>query len=116
MFKRKGDDLWLTVPITFAQAALGDEITIPGLEGMLSCKVPAGTQPGTVLRVKGRGVPNLNSGKPGDIYVEVNLEVPTKLTSEQKHLIKQFGEISPAEGSYEKKKKWTDKIKELFED
>ena len=116
VFKRQGDDLWLSVPITFAQAALGDEITIPGLNSKLSCKVPAGTQPGTVLRVKGKGVPNVNTGRPGDIYVEVTLEVPTKLSSEQKELIKKFGEISPAEGSYEKKKKWTDKIKDLFED
>ena len=116
VFKRQGDDLWLSVPITFTQAALGDEITIPGLNSKLSCKVPAGTQPGTVLRVKGKGVPNVNTGRPGDIYVEVNLEVPTKLSAEQKELIRKFGESSPAEGSYEKKKKWTDKIKDLFED
>ena len=116
VFKRQGDDLWISVPITFTQAALGDEITIPGLESKLSCKVPAGTQPGTVLRVKGKGVPNVNTGRPGDIYVEVTLEVPTKLSAEQKELIRKFGETSPAEGSYEKKKKWTDKIKDLFED
>lgn len=116
VFKRQGDDLWMSVPITFTQAALGDDITIPGLEGKLSCKVPAGTQPGTVLRVKGKGVTNVNTGRPGDIYVEVNLEVPTKLTSQQKEAIKKFGEIKPAEGSYEKKKSWTEKIKELFED
>ena len=116
VFKRQGDDLWLSVPITFAQAALGDEITIPGLESKLSCKVPAGTQPGTVLRVKGKGVPNVNTGRPGDIYVEVSLEVPTKLTAEQKEYIRKFADTQPADGSYEKKKKWTDKIKELFED
>ena len=114
VFKRQGDDLWLSVPITFTQAALGDEITVPGLNGKLSCKVPAGTQPGTVLRLKGKGVPNVNTQRPGDIYVEVNLEVPTKLTSEQKEYIRKFGETKPADGSYEKKKTWTEKLKKLF--
>jgi len=116
VFKRQGDDLWMSVPITFTQAALGDEITIPGLNGKLSCKVPAGTQPGTVLRLKGKGVTNVNSGKPGDIYVEVNLEVPTKLSAEQKEYIKKFGEAKTEPGSYEKKKSWTEKIRNLFED
>lgn len=116
IFKRQGDDLWMTVPITFTQAALGDEITIPGLSGKLSCKVPAGTQPGNVLRLKGKGVANVNTGKPGDIYVEVNLEVPTKLTAEQKEYIRKFGEAKIEPGSYEKKKSWTEKIRNLFED
>lgn len=116
LFKRQGDDLWLTVPINFTQAALGDEITIPGLKGKLSCKIPAGTQPDTVLRLKGKGVPNVNTGKPGDIYVEVNLEVPTKLTATQKDYIRKFGETPPAEDSYEKKKSWTEKLRNLFED
>ena len=116
VFKRQGDDLWMSVPITFTQAALGDEIMVPGLEGKLSCKIPAGTQPGTVLRIKGKGVPNVNTQRPGDIYVEVNLEVPTKLTSEQKEYIRKFGESTSDSGAYEKKKSWTEKLKELFED
>jgi len=113
MFIRKGDDLWLQVPITFSQAALGDEITIPGLKEKLSCKVPAGTQPGTVLRLKGKGVPNVRSGRPGDIFVEINVEVPTKLTGEQKKLIKQFGESKGLEG-YSKRKSFSESLKDLF--
>ncbi len=113
MFIRKGDDLWLQVPITFSQAALGDEITIPGLSEKLSCKVPAGTQPGTVLRLKGKGVPNVRTGRPGDIFVEVNLEVPTKLTSAQKDMIRKFGESKGLEG-YSKRKKFSDTLKDLF--
>ena len=113
--KRKGNDLWITVPITFTQAALGDEITIPSLREKISCKIPAGTQPGTVLRVKGKGIAGLNNGRMGDMYVEVNLEVPTKLTNKQKELIRQFGEEKPAEGSYAKRKSFADKVKEFFD-
>jgi len=115
ILKRKGSDLWISVPITFSQAALGDEITVPGLKEKLSCKVPAGTQPNTVLRIKGKGVTNLNTGKPGDMYVECILEVPTKLSSAQKEAIKAFGELKPEEGSYQKKKSFADKVKEFFD-
>ncbi len=113
MFERRGDDLWLKVPITFSQAALGDEISIPGLKDKLLCKVPAGTQPGTVLRLKGKGVPNVRTGNPGDIYVEVNIEVPTKLTAAQKDLVRQFGESKASEG-YAKRKKFSDSLRDLF--
>ncbi len=113
--KRKGNDLWITVPVTFTQAALGDEITIPSLREKISCKIPAGTQPGTVLRIKGKGIAALNTGRMGDMFVEVNLEVPTKLTNKQKELIRQFGEEKPAEGSYAKRKSFAEKVKEFFD-
>ena len=113
MFVRKGDDLWPQLPVTFTQAALGDEVTIPGLKDKLSCKIPAGTQPGTVLRLKGKGVPNVHTHLPGDMFVEVNLEVPTKLTAEQKELIRQLGEFSNTDG-YTKRNKFMDGLKELF--
>jgi molecular chaperone DnaJ len=113
--QRKGSDLWITVPITFTQAALGDEITIPSLKEKISCRIPAGTQPGTVLRVKGKGITSLNTGKTGDMYVEVNLEVPTKLSSKQKELIRQFGEVKPEEGAYAKRKSFAEKVKEFFD-
>ena len=113
IFERHGDDLWLEAPISFTQAALGDEITVPGLKEKLSCKIPSGTQPGTVLRIKGKGVKNVRSGRPGDIYVKVNLEVPTKLSNEQKNLIKQFGETKNLDG-YSKRKKFAETLKDLF--
>ena len=113
MFERIGDDLKLTVPITFTQAALGDDITVPGIKEKLSCKIPAGTQPGTVLRMKGKGVPNVRTGRPGDLYVEVTVEIPTKLTGAQKDLIKQFGENSKLDG-YSKRKSFADALKDLF--
>ena len=113
VFKRDGDDLWLQVPITFTQAALGDTITVPGLTEKLSCKVPAGTQTGTVLRMKGKGVPNVHTKKPGDMYVEVNIEVPTKLNSEQKEMIRKFGESKGLEG-YSKRKRFSETLKDMF--
>ena len=113
MFKRDGDDIWLQVPITFSQAALGDEVTIPGLTEKLSCRIPAGTQPGTVLRMKGKGVRNVHTGRTGDLYVEVTVEVPTRLSNSQKELIKQFGESKTLEG-YSKRSSFAKKIKDLF--
>ena len=113
LFTRKGDDLWLKVPVTFSQAALGDTVTIPGLSEKLALKVPAGTQPGDVLRMKGKGVPNVRSKRPGDLYAEIVLEVPTKLTNEQKELIRQFGETKTTAG-YAKRKSFMDNLKDLF--
>ena len=104
LFKRVGTDLKLDVPITFTQAAVGDEITVPTLNGKVSYKVPAGTQPNDTFRLKGKGIVSLKTGKPGDLYVKVTIEVPTKLTSEQKKLIKEFGERLTHEG-YAKRKK-----------
>ena len=113
LFTRKGDDLWLKVPVTFSQAALGDTVTIPGLSEKLALKVPAGTQPGDVLRMKGKGVPNVRSKRPGDLYAEIVLEVPTKLSAEQKELIKKFGETKTTTG-YAKRKSFMDNLKDLF--
>ena len=113
LFTRKGDDLWLKVPVTFSQAALGDTVTIPGLSEKLALKIPAGTQPGDVLRMKGKGVPNVRSKRPGDLYAEIVLEVPTKLTNEQKDLIRQFGETKTTTG-YTKRKSFMDNLKDLF--
>jgi molecular chaperone DnaJ len=113
LFTRRGDDLWLDMPITFSQAALGDDIIVPTLKEKVSYKIPAGTQPETVFRLKGKGIKSLRTSKVGDLYVKVTLEVPTKLTSEQKKLIGKLGESLNTEG-YSKKKKFADTMKELF--
>jgi len=112
-FVRKDDNLWLQLPITFTQAALGDEIPIPGMDGKINCKIPAGTQPGTVLRIRGKGVTNVHTKTPGDMYVEINLEVPTRLTPQQKDLIRQFGENQNS-GGYSKLEKFYEKLKNAF--
>ena len=113
LFKRKGNDLWIEMPITFTQAALGDELIVPALSEKVSYKIPAGTQPETVFRLKNKGIKSLRSGKPGDLYVKVNLEVPTKLTSKQKKLIEELGESMSSEG-YAKRKSFGETMKELF--
>lgn len=87
-FARKGDDLYLTQEIAFSQAALGDEIEIPALEGTkILLTVPAGTESGRILRVSGKGIPNFGSSHRGNMYVELLINTPKKLSREQKELL-----------------------------
>jgi molecular chaperone DnaJ len=90
LFGRKGDDLTLTVPITFAEAALGTTLTVPTLDGSVSLKVPAGTASGRTLRVRGRGVPG--KGKPGDLLVTLDVAVPARLTPAQRKVVENLAE------------------------
>ena len=113
LFRRDHDNLYIDIPICFHQAALGDEITVPTLDGKVSYKIPAGTQPGTTFRLKGKGVRNVRTGRMGDLYVKVQLEVPTKLNGQQKKAIKEMAEKVNAD-CYQKKSSFTDKVKELF--
>ncbi|MBQ3281192.1 MAG: molecular chaperone DnaJ [Eubacterium sp.] len=113
LFTREGSDLYLDIPISFTQAALGDEITVPTLEGKVSYKVPAGTQPGTVFRLRGKGVTDIRTGRMGDLYVKVTLEVPTKLNSDQRKIIKEMGEKVGTD-CYKKKSSWADKLRDFF--
>ena len=112
IFKRDGDDLICEVPVSFVQAALGHEIEVPTLEGRATIKIPAGTQPGTVFRVKGRGVKNLQGYGQGDLHVRVQVEVPTHLDGAQKAKLNEFaalcdGKQAPiASGFFEKAKKF----------
>ena len=89
-FEREGDDIYCEVPLTFAQAALGDEIEIPTLTEKVKLKIPAGTQTGTFFRLKGKGVPRLRGFGQGDQHVKVTIVTPTNLTDEQKDLLRQF--------------------------
>ncbi|MFW5866071.1 MAG: molecular chaperone DnaJ [Nanoarchaeota archaeon] len=89
-FERKDDDVYLTVPITFTQAVLGDTIKVPTITGKAQLKVPAGTQPGTLLRMKGKGMPHMRGSGNGDQYVKITIEVPKTLSKKQKELITQF--------------------------
>lgn len=93
-FQRDGDDLFLTRQITFAQAALGDIIDIETLNGVVKLKVMPGTQPNTTMRLVDKGIPNVHTKRPGNLYVRLQVAVPTKLSHEQKELLKQFDESS----------------------
>ena len=116
-FSRSGDNLYTTIPVNFTQAALGDEVTIKGLRENITCKIPSGTQPGTTLRLRGKGVRNARTGRTGDMMVKVNLVVPTNLTDGQKELLRQFGEAPVVEQppASKKKSKWSDKVKDFFD-
>jgi molecular chaperone DnaJ len=112
IFQRDADDLICEVPVSFVQAALGAEIEVPTLDGKAVIKVPAGTQPATVFRVKGRGVKNLQGYGHGDLLVRTQVEVPTRLNSAQKEKLAEFatlcdGKEAPlAQGFFEKAKKF----------
>src|SRR5699024_2197154 len=92
-FERNGDHIYLDLPITFAQAALGDEIEVPTVHGKVMFKIPSGTQTGKTFRLKGKGAPNVRGYGTGDQHVRVRVVTPTKLTSRQKELLKEFNEI-----------------------
>jgi molecular chaperone DnaJ len=112
IFAREGDDLLCEVPVSYVQAALGAEIEVPTLEGKATIKIPAGTQPGTLLRLKGRGVKNLQGYSQGDLHVRVQVEVPAHLNAEQKHKLQEFaalcdGQEAPlTQGFFEKAKRF----------
>ena len=113
VFARQGNNLYLDVPITFVQAALGDEISIPMLDGSEEkYNVKAGTQPGAVVHLKGKGVPSVrNNRNVGDLVVKLNVTVPTNLTEKQKEHLRAFNE---AMGDDYNKKNWFEKIKQSF--
>jgi molecular chaperone DnaJ len=87
----KNGALYVTVPVTFTEAALGSKIEVPTLDGSVTVKIPAGTQSGKTLRVKGRGVPHARGGR-GDLLVKVEVQVPQKLSRKEKELLEQFEE------------------------
>jgi len=110
IFQREGDDLICEVPIQFVDAALGAEIEVPTLAGPAQIRIPAGTQNGTVFRLKGRGVKNVQGYGNGDLHVRVTVEVPTKLNNVQKAKLKEFSDlcdpsVSPIRESFFEKAK-----------
>ncbi len=112
IFQRDGDDLHCEVPVSFIQAALGAEIEVPTLEGKSVIKMPTGTQSGAVFRVKSRGMKNLQGYGHGDLHARVQVEVPARLTTEQKAKLQEFaalcnGQEAPmAQSFFEKAKKF----------
>ena len=113
LFERRGSDLYLNFPVSFEQAALGDEITVPTLGDKVKYKLPAGTQPGTVFRLKGKGIRELRSNRYGNLYVKVDVEVPTKLSSKQKKAIQDMS-AALDKSCYEKKTGFAQKVKDIF--
>ena len=113
LFKRRDDDLYIEMPLTFTQAALGAELDVPTLTKPVKYKFPEGTQPGQVFRLRDQGVTHLRGGGKGDLYITAVVEIPKKLTSQQKELLRQFDESTNG-SQYEKKKSFFDKLKDAF--
>ena len=113
LFKRRDDDLYIDMPLTFTQAALGAQLDVPTLGKPVMHRFPEGTQPGQVFRIREQGVPHLRGGGKGDLYVTAVVEIPKKLTEKQKELLRQFDE-SASGNQYEKKKSFIDKLKDAF--
>jgi molecular chaperone DnaJ len=99
-FERDGDDLYTEIPLTFTQAALGARVQVPTLDETIELDVAAGTQPGTIKVLRGRGMPNVHGRGVGDLAVRLTIAVPKKLTSEQRALVEQLGALlDPADGA-----------------
>ncbi|MBY0379893.1 MAG: molecular chaperone DnaJ [Burkholderiales bacterium] len=118
IFTRRGKDLYCEVPISFITAALGAEVDVPTLEGkIVKLKVPEGTQSGNTLRVREKGIKSIRGSSYGDLYCNMFVETPVKLSSTQKDILRQFGENSGGEYSavnHPKSKSFVDKLKNLF--
>jgi molecular chaperone DnaJ len=112
-FKRAGDDVLCQVPITFVQAALGGEVEVPTLDGKGKVRVPPGTQPATVLRIKGKGIPRKAGLGRGDQRIEVTIEVPTELTSRQRELLEALAR-ELGEDVQPQRRTFMEKLRDLF--
>ncbi len=110
-FERQASNLYTSAPISFTQAALGAEIEINTLEGTEPLKIPAGTQTGTVFRIKGQGMPSLSGGGKGDLFVAVTLITPKTLNREQRKLLEELAEIEDVDFAEEG---FMDKVRNIF--
>lgn len=122
-FTRQGFDVLLDETVTFAQAALGDTLYIPTLDGKVKFELPAGTQPGEVFRLRGRGIQRVNQKTKGDMYVTIVVDVPKNLNAEQKATLRKFNDSLPNkpknnvnDGTAEEKKGFFDRMKDKFTD
>lgn len=111
VFERQGANLYSAAPITFAQAALGAEIQVKTLDGLEDLKIPAGTQTGTVFRIKSQGMPALGGRGRGDLFVAVTLITPKSLTKEQRKLLEQLAEIEDKDFNSES---FIEKVRNIF--
>ncbi len=114
LFERQDDDLFCEIPIKFTLATLGGTLEVPTLFGKATVKVPAGTQSGTTFRLRGKGIPSLRQrGHQGDQLVRVHVEVPTRLSSEQEKLLKEFARVS-GDAEHPTSESWFEKAKKFF--
>jgi molecular chaperone DnaJ len=114
-FERRGSDLYCTIPLSIAQASLGTELQVPGLNGEERLKIPEGTQSGAVFRVRGKGMPDPHGGGRGDLYYHVRVMTPTKLSKEQRKLMEQLHVTLKVDNKpAERGSSLFDKVKDIF--
>jgi len=114
-FERRGADLYCTIPLSIAQATLGTELQVPGLNGEEKLKIPEGTQSGAVFRIKGRVLADPRGGGKGDLYYHVRVLTPTKLTRDQRNLIEQLGATLKVENKpADRNSSIFDRVKDIF--
>ena len=113
LFERDGDDLMCSVPVKFSVAALGGQINVPKLKGKTLLKVPAGTQGGTLFRLRGEGMPKLRGGGSGDMVVRVDIDVPKRMTDAQKEALKAYAKACGDEDA-PVSESWRQKFKRFF--
>lgn len=116
-FRRDGDNLLYDLPVSFPEAALGAELEVPSLNGPENLKIPAGTQPSAVFRIRGKGIPHVNTGRRGDLLVSVKLEVPISVDTEQRRLLEELArhDTPEDEDGGGRQKGLFDKIKDVFD-
>lgn len=113
MFERDRYDVYVNVPISFAEATLGAKVTVPTIDGKVEYTVPDGTQSGKIFRLKNKGIPYVNGRGRGDQYVKVNVEIPQKLSKAQRDALNKF-ENSLKEDNYEQRKGFNRRMRDLF--
>ena len=114
IFERQGYDVYCEIPVTFVQAALGAEITVPTLDGKVKLNIHEGTQAGDMFKLRDKGIKRLNYSGKGDQYVKILVEIPKDLSKEQKQILKDF-EAKTGDKNYKKNKSFFDKVKDLFD-
>lgn len=114
-FKRRGNDVLCEIPLSFSQAALGDEITVPTLEEKeANVTIPPGTQPGTILRLENEGIPDVRTGRRGDQLIQINVDVPENLTAKQEELLKEWAETEEIDVTPQRQGGLWEKLKTFF--
>jgi len=113
LFSRKGFDVYCDVPLTYVQAALGDEVIIPTIDGKVKHNIPEGTQPGTIFRLRNKGIKRLNRDGRGDQYVTVKVEVPRGLSKKQKEILREI-DAQFNDTHYNDRRGFFDKLKDKF--
>lgn len=113
LFARQGHDLVCTIPLSFSQAALGTELDVPLLDGKHRLAVPAGTQPGDIIRLRGKGMPDPHSRRKGDLLIQIHLEVPRKLNARQEELLRELADLEEKNVSAHQKS-FLEKLKDYF--